>query len=48
MLYQKPSTLCGEVEYAWSLNPDYGEIAKIAKEQGEKGLDNVKIELGDQ
>jgi len=34
------------VEDAWFLNPDYGEIAKIAKEKGEKGLENVKIEIG--
>jgi DNA ligase-1 len=34
------------VENAWFLNPDYGEIAKIAKEKGEKGLKRVKIELG--
>jgi DNA ligase-1 len=34
------------VENAWFLNPDYGEIAKIAKEKGEKGLENVKIEIG--
>jgi DNA ligase 1 len=35
-----------KVENAWSLNPDYGEIARISEEQGEKGLDNVKVELG--
>jgi len=34
------------VENAWFLNPDYGEIAKIAKERGESGLKKVKIELG--
>lgn len=34
------------VENAWFLNPDYGEIAKIAKEKGEAGLKEVKIELG--
>jgi len=34
------------VENAWFLNPDYGEIAKIAKEKGEKGLKNVRIKLG--
>lgn len=31
------------VENAWFLNPDYGEIAQIAKE---KGLESVKIEIG--
>jgi len=35
-----------EVENAWFLNPDYGEIAEIAKERGKSGLDKVKIELG--
>jgi len=34
------------VENAWFLNPDYGEVAKIAKEGGEKGLKTVKIKLG--
>ncbi len=34
------------VENAWFLNPDYGEIAEIAKEKGEAGLKKVKIELG--
>ncbi|NIO44125.1 MAG: ATP-dependent DNA ligase [Candidatus Aenigmarchaeota archaeon] len=34
------------VENAWFLNPDYGEIAKIAKEKGEKGLKKVKVEIG--
>ncbi|MEM5782586.1 MAG: ATP-dependent DNA ligase [Candidatus Aenigmatarchaeota archaeon] len=34
------------VENAWFLNPDYGEIAKIAKEKGELGLKKVKIEIG--
>jgi DNA ligase-1 len=34
------------VENAWFLNPDYGEIAKITKERGEKGLESVKIEIG--
>src|SRR3989338_7524141 len=35
-----------DVENAWFILPDYGEIAKIAKEKGEKGLKNVEIELG--
>ena len=34
------------VENAWFLNPDYGEIAKIAKTKGASGLKNVKIEVG--
>ncbi len=35
-----------DVENAWFILPDYGEIAKIAKLKGEKGLKNVEIELG--
>lgn len=35
-----------EVENAWFLNPDYGEIAKTAKESGKSGLEKIKIELG--
>jgi DNA ligase-1 len=35
-----------DVENAWFLNPDYGEIAQIAKERGVEGLKKVKIELG--
>ena len=34
------------VENAWFLNPDYGEIAKTAKEKGERGLKKVKVEIG--
>ena len=34
------------VENAWFLNPDYGEIARIAKEKGEKVLNKVRIEIG--
>jgi DNA ligase-1 len=35
-----------DVENAWFLNPDYGEIARITKEKGKAGLEKVKIELG--
>ncbi len=34
------------VENAWFLRANYGEIAKIAKQQGEAGLKKVRIELG--
>lgn len=34
------------VERAWFLRPDYGEIAKIAKERGFSALKNINIELG--
>jgi DNA ligase-1 len=34
------------VENAWSLLNDYGEVARIVKEKGLKGLDNISIQLG--
>jgi DNA ligase-1 len=34
------------VDYAWNILPDFGEIAKIAKEKGADGLKNVKIQVG--
>jgi DNA ligase-1 len=34
------------VERAWNMMPDYGEIAKIAKSKGEKGLKNVRLKIG--
>ncbi len=34
------------VEWAWFLTSDYGEVAKIAKEDGLKVLEKVKLELG--
>jgi DNA ligase-1 len=34
------------VEGAWFLRPNYGEIAKIAKEEGESGLKAVKMDIG--
>ena len=35
-----------DVENAWNFLPDYGEIAKIAKEKGTKGLQKIGLELG--
>lgn len=35
-----------DVENAWNFLPDYGEIAKIAKEKGAKGLQKIELELG--
>ncbi len=35
-----------EVEYAYNLKTDFGEVARIAKEKGETGLKNVKLEIG--
>ncbi|MBD3155589.1 MAG: ATP-dependent DNA ligase [Candidatus Aenigmarchaeota archaeon] len=34
------------VERAWFLNPNYGKIAKIAKEEGENGLKKVSLTIG--
>lgn len=35
-----------QVERAWFLRPDYGEIAKIAKEKGLAGLKKIKLKIG--
>jgi DNA ligase-1 len=35
-----------DVENAWNFLPDYGEIAKIAKEKGAKGLQKIDLKLG--
>jgi DNA ligase-1 len=34
------------VEHAWNMMPDYGEIANIAKSKGDRGLKNVNIRVG--
>ncbi len=34
------------VEHAWNMLSDYGEIVKIAKTKGNKGLKNVNLKLG--
>jgi DNA ligase-1 len=34
------------VETAWNRLPDYGEIAKVARERGNAGLKKVKLEVG--
>ena len=34
------------VENAWNLLPDFGEVAKAAKEDGERGLKKFKLRLG--
>ncbi|MEM5793054.1 MAG: ATP-dependent DNA ligase [Candidatus Aenigmatarchaeota archaeon] len=34
------------VENAWFLLPDYGEIARISKEEGEEGLKKVRLVVG--
>ncbi|TAL48040.1 ATP-dependent DNA ligase [archaeon] len=34
------------IEYALNLLPDFGEIARIAKEEGVDGLENVRVRIG--
>ncbi|MBI2085651.1 MAG: ATP-dependent DNA ligase [Candidatus Aenigmarchaeota archaeon] len=34
------------VERAWNMKSDFSEIALIAKKQGEKGLEKIKLEIG--
>jgi len=34
------------VDYAWNILSDFGEVAKLAKEKGVKGLKQAKIEFG--
>jgi len=34
------------VEYAWNITTDFGEVAKIAKEDGIEGLKKIRIKLG--
>ncbi|MEM5829151.1 MAG: ATP-dependent DNA ligase [Candidatus Aenigmatarchaeota archaeon] len=34
------------VDYAWNIVSDFGEVAKIAKKEGIKGLKKIKIEVG--
>ncbi len=34
------------IEWAWFLNPDYSEIALLAKNEGIRGLKNAKVHLG--
>ncbi|MEM7825877.1 MAG: ATP-dependent DNA ligase [Candidatus Aenigmatarchaeota archaeon] len=34
------------VEYAWNIISDFGEVARIAKEQGIEGLKKVNVKLG--
>lgn len=34
------------VEHAYNVRNDFGEVAKIAKEKGKKGLEKLKLEIG--
>jgi len=43
---EEKSKLTESVDYAWNILSDFGEIAKIAKEKGVKGLKEVKIKIG--
>jgi DNA ligase-1 len=46
MSKEEKTKLIEAVEYAWNLLSDFGEIAKIAKEKGVKGLKKVKVQVG--
>jgi DNA ligase-1 len=35
-----------QIEWAWFLTGDFGEVARIAKEKGIAGLKNVRLEIG--
>lgn len=35
------------VDYAWNILPNFGEIAKIAKEKGTEGLKKLKVHIGE-
>ena len=35
-----------DVEYAYNLETDFGVVAKVAKEKGERGLKGIKLEIG--
>ncbi len=34
------------IEWAWFMRPDYGDVARMAKEKGLEGLKKAKLELG--
>ncbi len=43
---EKKKESVSAVEWAWFLNPDYGEIARIAKRGGVSALREVRIQVG--
>jgi DNA ligase-1 len=47
MSKEKRDEVIAVAENAWNLLPDFGEIAKIAKEEGIVGLKRVKLKVGE-
>ncbi len=43
---EEKNEITAAVDYAWNIVSDFGEVAKIAKEKGVKGLKKVKVQLG--
>lgn len=43
---EKMKKIVKAIEWAWFLKPDYGEIARLAKEGGIEGIRKVGIEIG--
>jgi len=46
MSKEEKNEVTSAVDYAWNILSDFGEIAKITKERGVKGLKRVKLRLG--
>jgi len=46
MSKEEKNEMTAAVDYAWNILSDFGEITKIAKEKGIKGLRKVRIQLG--
>jgi DNA ligase-1 len=43
---EKKKEITGVVEHAWNILSDFGEVAKIAKKDGIRGLKKIKVQLG--
>jgi len=43
---EEKSKITEAVDYAWNILSDFGEIAKIAKEKGIKGIKKVRVQVG--
>ncbi len=46
MSKEEKAELTDAVDYAWNIVSDFGEVARIAKEKGVKGLRNAKVQSG--
>jgi DNA ligase-1 len=43
---EEKNMMTAAVDYAWNILSDFGEIAKIAKKSGIKGLKKVRVQIG--